>query len=259
MAATTKTRTLSDEELGELIELTKGADSVELKLTVPVSDRSRGAAALGVDPLDAQIRQVYFFDTPELTLNKKGVVVRARRVQGKGDDTVVKLRPVVPNELPAELRSSPNFGVEVDAMPGGFVCSGSMKRALKTADVRDAVLGNRPVRKLYSKEQRSLYSAHAPAGLELDDLSILGPISVLKLKFAPEGYARKLVAELWLYPDNSMILELSTKCAPSEAFQVAAETRAFLTQKGVDLTGEQETKTKKALEYFSEQLRADGA
>ena len=259
MATTTKTRTLSDEELGELIELTKGADSVELKLTVPESDRSRGAAALGVDPLDAQIRQVSFFDTPELTLNKKGVVVRARRVQGKGDDTVVKLRPVVPNELPAELRSSPNFGVEVDAMPGGFVCSGSMKRALKTAGVRDAVLGNRPVRKLYSKEQRSLYSAHAPAGLELDDLSILGPISVLKLKFAPEGYARKLVAELWLYPDNSMILELSTKCAPSEAFQVVAETRAFLTQKGVDLTGEQETKTKKALEYFSEQLRADGA
>jgi hypothetical protein len=259
MATTTKTRTLTDEELGELIELTKGADTVELKLTVPVSDRSRGAAALGVDPLDAQIRQVYFFDTPELTLNKKGVVVRARRVQGKGDDTVVKLRPVVPNELPAELRRSPNFGVEVDAMPGGFVCSGSMKRALKTADVRDAVLGNRPVRKLYSKEQRSLYSAHAPAGLELDDLSILGPISVLKLKFAPEGHDRKLVAELWLYPDNSMILELSTKCAPSEAFQVAAETRAFLTQKGVDLTGEQETKTKKALEYFSKRLEAEGA
>jgi hypothetical protein len=43
-----------------------------------------------------------------------------------------------------------------------------------------------------------------------------------------------------------------------EAFQVAAETRAFLTERGVDLTGEQETKTKKALEYFSKQLQADG-
>ena len=256
--AATKTRTPSDEDLAEFIALTKGADSIELKLTVPVSDRSRGAAALGVDPLDAQIRQVYFFDTPELTLNKSGVVVRARRVQGKGDDTVVKLRPVVPNELPPELRRSPNFGVEVDAMPGGFVCSGSMKRALKTADVRDAVLGKRPVRKLYSKEQRALYAAHAPAGLELDDLSILGPISVLKLKFSPEGYDRRLVSELWLYPDNSMILELSTKCAPSEAFQVAAESSAFLKQKGVELTGEQQTKTKKALEYFSRQLQADG-
>jgi hypothetical protein len=53
-----------------------------------------------------------------------------------------------------------------------------------------------------------------------------------------------------------MILELSTKCAPSETFQVAAETRAFLTQKDVNLTGEQETKTKKALQYFSKRLRA---
>jgi hypothetical protein len=258
MATVNETPTFSDQDLAELIALTKGADSVELKLTVPVSDRSRGAAALGVDPLDAQIRQVYFFDTPELTLNKRGLVVRARRVQRKGDDTVVKLRPIVPKELSPELRRSPNFGVEVDAMPGGFVCSGSMKRALKTAGVRAAVLGERPVGKLYSKEQRALYAAHAPEGLELDDLSILGPISVLKLKFAPEGYDRKLVAELWLYPDNSMILELSTKCAPSEAFQVAAETRAFLTQRGVDLTGEQETKTKKALEYFSKGLRTDG-
>ena len=257
MATTTKARTLSDQDLAELISLTKGSDSVELKLTVPVSDRSRGAAALGVDPLDAQIRQVYFFDTPDLTLNKAGVVVRARRVQRKGDDTVVKLRPVVPDELPGELRRSPNFGVEVDAMPGGFVCSGSMKRALKTPEVRDAVFGKRPIRRLYSKEQRALFAAHAPDGLTLDDLSILGPITVLKLKFAPEGYNRRLVAELWLYPDNSMILELSTKCAPSETFQVAAETRAFLTQKDVNLTGEQETKTKKALQYFSKRLRAD--
>ena len=53
-----------------------------------------------------------------------------------------------------------------------------------------------------------------------------------------------------------MILELSTKCMPSETFQVAAEARAFLTERGVDLSGEQETKTKKALEYFSERLRA---
>jgi hypothetical protein len=258
MATTTKAPTFSDEDVAELIALTKGADSVELKLTVPVSERTSGAAALGVDPLESQIRQVYFFDTPDLKLYHAGVVVRARRVQQKGDDTVVKLRPVVPNELPAELRSSPNFGVEVDAMPGGYVCSGSMKRALEKSHVRDTVAGKRPLRKLFSKEQRALYAAHAPEGLELDDLSTLGPVFVLKLKWVPEGYDRKLVGELWLYPDNSMIIELSTKCAPTEAFQVAAETRAFLTQRDVDLTGEQETKTKKALEFFAERLQAEG-
>ena len=250
------TPALSDTQLAEFLALTRGADSVELKLTVSLSDRSRAGAALGVDPLDGQIRQVYFFDTPDLALNKSGLVVRARRVQQKGDDSVVKLRPVVPKELPKELRGSPNFGVEVDAMPGGFVCSGSMKRTLGTTDVRDSVAGKQPLRKLFSKEQRALYAAHAPDGLELDSLSILGPILVLKLKFAPKGYDRKLVAELWLYPDNAMILELSTKCEPSEAFQVAAETRAFLTQHGIDLSGDQETKTKKALEFFSTRLQA---
>jgi hypothetical protein len=32
-------------------------------------------------PLEGQRRQVYVFDTPDLTLNQHGVVVRARRVQ----------------------------------------------------------------------------------------------------------------------------------------------------------------------------------
>jgi hypothetical protein len=57
---------------------------------------------------------------------------------------------------------------------------------------------------------------------------------------------------MWLYPDGSRILELPTKCLPTEAFQVAAETRAFLTSKGVDLDTEQQTKTRTALEFFSQ-------
>jgi hypothetical protein len=79
-------------------------------------------------------------------------------------------------------------------------------------------------------------------------------VLVLKLKFSPKGYERRLVAELWLYPDGSRILELSTKCKPGEAFQVAAETRAFLAERGVELFGEQQTKTRTALEFFAGQL-----
>jgi hypothetical protein len=146
--------------------------------------------------------------------------------------------------------------VEVDAMPGGYVCSASLKGALASPQVRQVAAGDRPIRKLYSKEQRAFYAAHAPEGLGLDDLTALGPINVLKLKFTPKGYGRRLVAELWLYPDGERILELSTKCAPGDGFQVAAETRAFLADQGVDLYGEQQTKTKTALEYFSRTLSA---
>ena len=121
MAATrTREPRLSDEDVAKVIELIKGSDSVELKLTVPDTEHSATVAALEMDPLDAQIRQVFFFDTPELTLYEHGVVARARRVQKKGDDSVVKLRPVVPSDLPASVRKLPEFGVEVDAMPGAL-------------------------------------------------------------------------------------------------------------------------------------------
>jgi hypothetical protein len=250
MSTTTAPR-LSDEQLGELLELIKESDSVELKLTVPESHQTSTVAALGMDPLQAQIRQVFFFDTPDLALDKHGVVVRARRIQGKGDDSVVKLRPVVPAELPAELRASPNFRVEVDALPGGFVCSGSLKRALRPTAVRDTLAGERPLRKLFSKEQRAFFAAHAPEGIELDELTTLGPIFVLKLRFTPEELARRLVAEMWFYPDGSRILELSTRCATNDAFQAAAEARAHLAGLGVDLSGEQQTKTRKALRHFA--------
>jgi len=255
MAATTqKESRLSDEDLEQLLDLVKDADSVELKLTVPESNQRSTVAALGMDPLDAQIRQVFFFDTPDLALNKAGVVVRARRVQGRGDDSVVKLRPVVPDELSSELRKSPGMVVEVDAMPGGYVCSASFKGKLGTDDVRKAVLGKQSIRKLFSKPQRSFFSDHAPEGMKLGDLSILGPIFVLKLNFTPEGYDRKMVAEMWMYPDNSRILELSTKCAPREALQVGLETRLFLKNQGVDVSGEQQTKTKTALDFYAHEL-----
>jgi hypothetical protein len=257
MATAVALSKLSAEELETLVETIGAADSVELKLTVPVGDRSRAGASLGLDPLDAQIRQVYFFDTPDLALNAHGLVVRARRVQGRGDDSVVKLRPVVAAELPDEVHGSPNFGVEVDALPNGtYVCSGSMKGAMKPTAVKAALAGDLPVRKLFSKEQRALYAAYAPDGIGLDDLAILGPILVFKLKFHPKDYGRKLVAEMWMYPDNSLLIELSTKCLPDEAFQIMIETRKFLQSHGIDLSGEQETKTKKALEYFTKRLQA---
>jgi hypothetical protein len=238
-----------------MLDLLKDSDSVELKLTVPEYDQRSAVVTLGMDPLEAQIRQVFFFDTPDLALDKLGVVVRARRIQGKGDDSVVKLRPVVPSELPAELRVADGFRVEVDALPGGFVCSGTLKRALASGEVQRVVSGERPVRKLYSKQQRAYFAEHAP-GIELDDLSMLGPIFVLKLRFTPKELARRIVAEMWIYPDGSRVLELSTRAETNMAFQVAAEARAYLAGQGIDLSGEQQTKTKKALEYFAGALKS---
>ena len=248
---------LTADQLMEILALLPQVDSVELKVSVPQVGRRSAVRSLGMDPLDAQLRQVVFFDTPDLTLNQHGTVLRARRIQRRAGDSVVKLRPVVPSQLTSSLRQSPGFGVEVDVMPGGFVCSGRMKAAVDDRVLMRVFDGDKPVKKLFTHEQRALFADHAPSGLGLEDLVVLGPINIAKLKFSPRGFPRRMVAELWFYPDGSQILELSLKCRPDEAFDVAASTKAFLTGKGVDLGADQQTKTKSALTFFAAEVSAD--
>jgi hypothetical protein len=162
----------------------------------------------------------------------------------------VKLRPVVPKELPDELRARRDFVVEVDAMPGSFVCSASFKGQAK-ADVAETTAGKRPLSKLFSKPQRAFFAEHAPDGIGLDDLSVLGPVHALKLKVSPKGLGRRLAVELWFYPDGSRILELSTKCAPADWFEAVTTSRDHLASLGVSVSGEQSTKTRAALQYFA--------
>jgi hypothetical protein len=249
-----RTGVLTTEQLARIVRLLEAADGVELKVSVPDANRRSAVAALDMDPLDAQIRQVVFFDTPDLLLDRQGVVVRARRVQGKAGDSIVKLRPLEPQQLASSTRTAPAFAVEIDALPGGFVCSGRMKAKVDNAVVREVVAGRVPLRKLLTKEQRDLYAAHAPKGVRLDDLCALGPINVLKLKLTPVSFPRRVVAELWLYPDGARLLELSIKCPPTEAFDAAAEARRFLAEHGIDVVAEQQTKTRTALDFFAREL-----
>jgi hypothetical protein len=55
MATRTVASKLSDQELSELLALIGDSDSVELKRTLQLSDRSRAGARLGVGPLDGKV------------------------------------------------------------------------------------------------------------------------------------------------------------------------------------------------------------
>lgn len=247
-------RTLDDAQFSGLLEEMGRADSVELKLTVPDSGLRSAVNSLDLDPLEARVRQVVFFDTQELTLYASGIVIRSRRIQGGAGDTVVKLRPL-PKGVRLDKGHRPKgLEVEVDAMPGGFVCSGAIKGTTTAAEVHKVARGQAAIGSIFSKAQKDFFRQHAPAGLRMRDLSVLGPITLLKLKFSPKTLGRPVTAELWFYPDGSRILELSIKSAPSNAFKVAAETRAHLASHGIDLTADQQTKTKTALKHFASRL-----
>ena len=250
-------RPLSSEQVAQVLKLAKGAKSIELKLSVPATGHSATIKSIGLDPVEAQPRQAFFFDTPDLALYQAGVVVRARRIQGGDADTVVKLRPVDPSTIDPELRRSAAFKVEVDVMPGGFVCSASYKGVCSGEEVLDVTLGEMSLRKLLSKEQRAYYDAHAPAGITMDRLVVLGPTFLLKAKHQPKDFDRPITIEVWLYPDGSRVLEISTKCLPKEVFQTGAEFKAYLADRGIAFSADQAPKTKIALEFFSARLKAE--
>jgi hypothetical protein len=237
----------------------KDVGSVELKMVAPMHTHRATLGKLGVDPIEAEVRQVYFFDTPDLDLNKAGVVVRARRIQGGAGDTVVKLRPVDPAAIDKELRRSESFKTEIDVVPGGYVCSGSFKGRCTAQEVRDAVAGKMPIDALFTKEQRAFFRAHAPKGVALRSLATYGPTFVLKVRLWVKPLDRRLVVELWLFPDGSRNLEISTKSEPVEAFQVTQELKTYLKDIGIELTGNQQTKTRAAMEFFLPEVRAQAA
>lgn len=234
-------------KLHRLLALTRQVDTVELKLVVPVEDQDAVVTSLGVDFARASARRVWFLDTPDRRLERDGVVARIRSVSDRADDSVIKLRPVAPGDLPARLRRSKNFVVEVDAMPGRYVCSGALVRR-RGVNVERTLTEGRPLRELFTGRQLELL----PRGIRVDDLAVFGPVEVRRSKIAAGRKGLRLAVERWTYPDGSRILELSTRCPAGSAVPVAARLSTVLRAHRVDVTGHQQTKTQSTLEYFRE-------
>lgn len=239
--------TYDAEQLTGILAILPDVDAVELKLTVPDDVQRSVVQVLGIDPLDAVLRQVAFIDTPDLRLSSAGVVVRARRTQRRPGDLTVKLRPAMPSDVPEGLRHHDGFKIELDASPAGYTCSCSLTVEAPDRRVRKLMTGKRQLHDLLDVDQRAMLDERLPDDVGLDQLVVLGPINLLKCRFRPKGQGRRMVAELWVLPDGARILELSTRAAPDAAFQAAAETKAFLAGRGVDLSSPQETKTRAAL------------
>ena len=254
-APTEIAKPLSGEDITRITQLGKGSNSIELKLSIPMGGHRATVKSIGLDPVEAQPRQAFYFDTPDLALNRAGVVLRARRIQGGRADTVVKLRPVEPDTIDPELRRSAAFKVEVDVMPGGYVCSASFKGVCTGKEVQDVADGKLALSKILSKEQRAFFRQHAPAGVTLDQLVVLGPTLLLKAKHQPKNFDRPITVEVWFYPDGTRILEVSTKCLPEEFFNVGTEFKAYLGDHGIALGAKQEPKTKTAIDFFGAMLR----
>ena len=81
-------------------ELDPAIQKLEFKVTVLPPEEPKVQAELRRAENPAR-RKVYFYDTPELALLAKDLVLRARVTDGDDDDSTVKLRPLPLPNIPA--------------------------------------------------------------------------------------------------------------------------------------------------------------
>ena len=165
-SATTPRAEIPEEDLPEMMALIDESDSVELKLTVPESDQRRRSSTWGSTRCRRRCAWCTSSTPRTSSSNRAGVVVRARRVQKKGDDSVVKLRPVVPGPAPRQ-------GAQVGELLRGGRRDAGRLRVLGLDEARapgaDGAARRRPATaRCASSSPRSSggsTSDHAPAGV----------------------------------------------------------------------------------------------
>ncbi len=240
---------------GDAASRSDTVDAVEIKVTVRPDQELQALRALKLDEDSAEVRVIYFYDTSTLRLFDAGIVLRARLVKGDDDDTTVKIRPVVPGNIPKSWDRVAGFKMEADQSGKRAVLSASLTRKRKRAEIDDVADGKRPVQELFSDLQLRFLAEMSPQPVDFELLKPLGPIRVLCWTSVHEGFPYELTSEEWRLPDGEDLLEVSIKVKPQRAAEAQKQFEGHLRQLGLDPHGGQETKTRTALEYFARTSR----
>jgi hypothetical protein len=232
---------------------TAGTDAVELKVTVSETRERVAADAFGLDSLQGERRQIYFFDNEKLGLFQNGLVLRARQVKGGKDDSTVKIRPVDPPSIGVKWCSVKGFKLEADGVGGRMIRSASLSAEQRANEIQMVARRIRPLRKLFSEEQEAFLAEMMPGRIDLDGLAVLGPVDTLRWRVEHEGLPFVMTAEEWTLPDGRDLLEVSIRVPTAQTAAASAAFDRFLTGLGLRPETGQETKTRVALEFFAKQ------
>lgn len=244
-----------DTAAGDLGHLDPAIQKVEFKLTVLAGDEPKVQALVRKDGGQPQRRRVYFYDTKDLPLYGKNLVLRARVTQGDDDDSTVKLRPIDLADDQASWRQIDGIRIELDVVGDKQVRSAKLDGEPDRGEIEEVAAKQRPVASLFSGKQEQLIADYGPDGISLHQLEVLGPVDARKWDLDdPEGFPHTLSVEEWSLPDATHFLELSFKVSADEANDAQAAFRALLTGLELDVAGDQTPKTPRVLQYFADRL-----
>lgn len=234
-------------------------DAVEIKVTIRPDQELRAERALQVNEDTADLRMIYFYDTPNLDLFEAGIALRARLIKGDDDNSTVKFRSASLRTLAPEWYRHEGFKLEADMVGERVVYSASLTCLQRRDEIDEVAQGKRSIDKLYSRDQERFLKTFYAGPLGFDQLCVMGPIRVLRWKLEHKGFPHELTVEEWRLPDGDDLVEVSIKVPPAEAQQAQREFDDHLRSLNLDPQGAQETKTRTALEYFAKICRGGDA
>ena len=235
------------------------AEEVEVKLVV---NEARIADALRKFTNDkrGEERNIYFLETDDMELSRRGIILRLRETPGKRDESTVKLRgeeaALLPDaEFPVIDSNGEESKAEKDRVIGGKEArSFSITAKQQEGEVAELRKGKRELKELLSKQQEKFLNEYGK-GVDWQKARLLGPVKTEKWKFAPNGFPHELTAELWLLPgcEQDQMLEFSTKVDESDAAQAEEDLLELMKKKQVGLSRSPESKTQTVLKCLLKQ------
>jgi hypothetical protein len=243
-------------EAGSFSELDPAIQKLEFKVTVLPPEESKVQAELRSAGVHPARRKVYFYDTPELALFAKDLVLRARVTDGDDDDSTVKLRPLPLPTIPARWSAADGVRIELDVVGEKRVPSAKLDGEPDRGEIERVEHGALKLSKLFTEAQEALVANELSRGTSLNDLAVLGPVDARKWDLPPETFPHKLSVEEWSLPDGTHFIELSFKVAPNEAESAQRAFHSLLDRLKIGHNGDPDPKTPRVLKFFAERLRS---
>jgi hypothetical protein len=236
------------ETRGQVAKAMSGADSVEIKATVPDRQVEPALQLYGLK-LDENERYIYFFDTPALGLFEQGIIARARRIVGFNHDSTIKFRPIDPESVPGMWRKFSGFKIEADASEKGIVKSASLTMPVAKGLIKRVAAGKEPIASLYNEQQLLFLLSMANKKIDYTHVVVMGPVRAWRWKYNDPGLPWPLTGELWRREDGTQLFEVSIKVPVIQAAAASAGFMAFLAEVGAERDHGQQAKTRWVLEF----------
>jgi hypothetical protein len=230
-----------------LCAVSQAQEPCDTEAKLLLSPEQSQAAVTALDAKRQTSGHVYFYDSNNLDLLSRGVIVRLR--QGSDNDLTVKLRPTTSKSLSDPSAGREHYKCEVDLTGSGAIDSYSIRKAYTSEGVPET---GSEIFRMLSAGQRKLLE-QSKVSIDWARVKRIASIRYTAWQIKSQPQFRKLTLEMWDWP-KGRVLELSTKVGADTGPATYKALQQLVESKGLSLSNVQGPKTSIVLKRLAESI-----